>query len=109
MTPPFVGAEKFGRDLLDGGLRSLAATAWGCDALREEAGRYSWQVVEENAAALAGLAAARTVDRAAELQSAYLRTAYAQFVAEATRMTALYADLARDACKPFEQVVVRAA
>jgi hypothetical protein len=43
-----------------------------------------------------------------EVQSAYLKSSYEDFVAEATKIGELYADLAKQAYKPFEGVLAKA-
>jgi hypothetical protein len=40
-----------------------------------------------------------------ELQADYMKTAYESFVAQSTKMSELYADLAKEAYKPYETAV----
>ena len=51
------------------------------------------------------LLGAKSLEKAIEIQTAYAKTAYEGFVAQATRMGELYADLAKEAYKPFEGLV----
>ena len=57
-----------------------------------------------HAEALAGV---KSVESAFELQSTYVKTAYESFVAEATKINEMYADLAKSVYKPYEFSPVR--
>ena len=48
-----------------------------------------------------------SIDRAVDIQTAYLRQSYEGFVAEAMKLGGLYADMAKDAYRPFEAIVAR--
>ena len=48
------------------------------------------------------------LEKAIEIQSEYAKSAYEGFVAGATRIGELYADLAKETYKPFETVVAKA-
>ncbi len=43
-----------------------------------------------------------------EVQSEYLKSSYEDFVAQSTKLGELYADLAKQAYKPFEGVMAKA-
>jgi hypothetical protein len=47
-------------------------------------------------------------DKAIEVQTEYAKTAYEGFVAEATKLSGLYTDLAKETYKPFEGIFARA-
>jgi phasin family protein len=80
----------------------------GAQAIAAEATDYSRKSLENGSAALEKLFAARSLDKAVEVQTDFARSAYESFVAEATKLTELYADMARDAFKPFESAMPRA-
>jgi phasin protein len=48
------------------------------------------------------------VDKAAEIQREYLKSAYEDFVARTTKLGELYVDLAKEAYRPFEGVLAKA-
>ena len=50
----------------------------------------------------------QSLDKAMEIQTDYVKSAYEGFVAQATKVGELYADLAKDAYKPFEGMVAKA-
>jgi hypothetical protein len=55
------------------------------------------------------LMGAKSLEKAMEVQNEYLKSSYADFVAQSTKLGELYADLAKDAYKPFEGAMAKAA
>ena len=51
---------------------------------------------------------AKSLEKAMEVQSEYLKSSYEDFVAQSTKLGELYADLAKEAYKPFEGVMAKA-
>ena len=51
---------------------------------------------------------AKSLDKAIEIQTDYAKTAYEGFVAQATKIGELYADLAKETYKPYEGFVAKA-
>ena len=64
---------------------------------------------KETAVATEKLIGAKSFEKAIEVQSDYAKTSYESFVAEASKLGELYADLAREAYKPFEAQFGKAA
>jgi phasin family protein len=87
---------------MDATLKSFGAFSKSLQAITVEIADYSKKVFEQNTAATEKLLGARSLDKAIEVQSDYAKSAYETFVAEATKLGELYADLAREAYKPFE-------
>ncbi|MBN9075243.1 MAG: Phasin [Rhizobiales bacterium 65-79] len=108
MVHSFEEVDAAGKEFLDSGLRSFASLSKGMQAIAVDATEYTKKTYEEGSAALRRLAAAKTPEAAFEIQGFYARSAYEGFVAETARMIELYAELARDAYKPFEQMAPRA-
>lgn len=108
MLHSFEDANNFGKEFADNGLKSVAAASKGMQAIAMEATEYSKKSFEAGSAALEKLLATKSLDKAFEVQTEYARQAYEAFVAEATRIGELYADLAKDSYKPFESIVARA-
>ncbi len=50
----------------------------------------------------------KSLEKAIEIQTDYAKSAYEGFVSQATKMGELYADLAKEAYKPFETLVAKA-
>jgi hypothetical protein len=108
MMQSFDEAGKYGKEFLDSGLKSFASLSTGTQTIVAEAGDYSKKAFEAGAAALEKLMAARSLEKAMEVQADYARSAYEGFVAEAAKLGELYTGLARDAYKPFETAFARA-
>ena len=108
MIQSFDEVSKAGKEFADAGLTSFAALSKNIQAITVEASEYSKKAFEAGSAAAEKLTSVRTLDKAFEIQSDYARQAYEGFVAQATRMGELYAEMAKDAYKPFESVVAKA-
>jgi phasin family protein len=107
MTQTFEDASKFGKEFIDSGLKSFASLSKGMQAIAVEATEYTKKSLETSSAALEKLAAAKSLDKAIEVQTDYAKTAYEGFVAEATKIGELYADLFKESYKPFEAMVAK--
>jgi phasin family protein len=105
MSPDEV--QKLGKDSMDMAMTSLGAWSKSAQAIAAEVVDYSKKSVEGSAAAWEKLMGAKTLEKAMEVQSAYLKSSYEDFVAEATKLGELYADLAKEAYKPFEGVLAK--
>lgn len=108
MTQTFEDAGKYGKEFLDSGLESLTAVTRDAQAISGEASNYAKQVFETGTAAVEKLLSAKSVEKVVEIQAAYARQAYEGFVAETTKIGGLYADMAKDAYKPFESLIAKA-
>jgi phasin family protein len=94
--------QKLGKDNMDATLKSFGAFSKSLQAITVEIADYSKKVFEQSTAATEKLLGAKSLEKAIEVQSDYAKSAYETFVAEATKLGELYADLAREAYKPFE-------
>lgn len=99
--------QKFGKDQMDSTLRAWGQVSKGVQAIAAETADYSKKSFEEGSAALEKLLGARSFEKAVEIQSTYAKTAYEGFVAQATRLGEIYADIAKESYKPFESVAGR--
>jgi hypothetical protein len=97
--------QKFGKDGMDMAMASLGAWSKNAQAIATELADYSKKYFEDSAAAMEKLMGAKSVEKAMEIQSEYIKSAYQDFVAQSTKIGELYAGLAKDAYKPFEGVL----
>lgn len=104
MTQKFEDAGAYGKDIIDSGLKSLTALSEGAQAIATEAAEYIRASFETGNAAMEKLLSAKSLETVVEVQTDYVRQAYEGFVAEATRFSGLYADIAKDAFQPFESI-----
>ena len=94
--------QKAGRENLDVAVKSVGALTKGFQALATETADYSRHSIESGAKAFEKLVAAPSLDKAVEVQSDYVRSAYEGYVTQATKVGEIFAAMARDACKPYE-------
>ena len=94
--------HQFGKDNVDATLKSFGAVSRSAQAIAVEVADYSKKSFETGTAALEKLLGAKSVDKAIEIQQAYLKSAYEGFVVEARKIGELYTDLATETFKPFE-------
>jgi phasin family protein len=107
MTQTFEDAGKYGKEFMDNGLKSFASLSKGMQAIAVETTEYAKKSFEDGSAAVEKLVAAKSLEKAIEVQTEYAKQAYESFVAEATKLGELYAGLFKDTYKPFESVGVK--
>jgi hypothetical protein len=108
MTQTFEDAGNYGKEFVDTGLKSLAALSKSAQAIAVESAEYTKKSFETGSAALEKLLSAKSLENALEIQADYAKQAYERFLAEATTLSGLYADMAKDSYKPFESIVAKA-
>jgi hypothetical protein len=100
--------SKYGKEFADSGLKSFASLSKGAQAIAVEATDYTKKSFEAGSAAVEKLLSAKSFEKVIEIQSDFAKQSYESFVAEVTKISDLYAELAKDAYKPFESVVAKA-
>jgi len=100
--------QKLGKDSMDMAMSSFGAWTRNAQAIATEVADYSKKSFDGSAAAWQKLLNAKSLEKAMEVQNEYLKSSYEDFVAEATKLGALYADLAKEAYKPFEGAFAKA-
>ncbi len=108
MMNNFDDIQKLNKDNLDAAMKTFGQVSKGMQAIAAEFADYSKKSFEEGSAAMEKLMAVKTMDKAIEVQTDYAKSAYEGFVAQATKMGELYADLAKEAYKPVEAAVAKA-
>lgn len=108
MQQQFETAQKLGKDQMDAALKSFGSVSKGAQAIATELADYSKRSFEQGTAALEKLVGARSVEKAIEIQSEFVKTSYEALVAESTKLGELYSDLAKEAFKPYEGVFANA-
>jgi hypothetical protein len=108
MIRNFDEIQGYGKENVDVALKSFGAASKGAQAIATELADYSKKAFEDGAAAFEKLLGVRSVEKALEVQQNYFKDAYEGFVSRATRLGELYADLAKEAYKPYEGFVTKA-
>jgi len=99
--------HKFGKDSMETMMSSFGAWTKNAQAIASEITDYSKKSIEDSAAVWERLLGAKSLEKAIEIQSAYLKSSYEDFVAEATKLGELYTDFAKEAYKPFEGALAK--
>jgi phasin family protein len=89
----------------DTAMKSLSVISKGMQELASGAADYSKKSLEQGTEALEKMLAARSLEKAMEIQSDYIKTAYESFIAESNRVSELCADVAKEVYRPFEAYV----
>ena len=100
--------QQVGKDNVEVAMKSVGVLSKGAQAIAVEVADYSKKAFEDGTAALEKLFGVKSLDKAIEVQTEYAKTAYEGFVAEATKIGELYADLAKETYKPFETLMAKA-
>ncbi len=99
--------QKLGKDNLELAMKSFGTMSKGVQAIAVEMADYSKKSFEEGTATTEKLFAAKTLDKAVEIHSDYFKSAYEGFVSQATKISELYADLAKEVYKPYEGMIAK--
>jgi phasin family protein len=100
--------QQYGKEQLETVVASATTLQHGMQAIASAYGDYTKKSFEDTKSMVEKLSGVKSLDKAIEVQTEYAKTAYEGFVAEATKLGALYTDLAKEAYKPFEGIYARA-
>jgi hypothetical protein len=104
MINGFDDIQKLSKGNVDTALKSAGAVSKGFQAIAAEAADYSKKSFEAGSSAFEKLLGAQTFDKAIEVQSDFIRTAYEGYVGQMTKVGEIFTDMAKDAYKPYETV-----
>jgi hypothetical protein len=107
MFQNFDEVQKLTKENTDIAVKNFNTVSKSVQAIAVEVADYSKKSFEQSTAALEKLFGAKTLDTTIEVQSEYFKTAYEGFVAEATKIGELYADLAKETYKPIETAIAK--
>ena len=105
MIQQFDSIQKFGKENVDAAMKSFGAVSKGAQAIAVETADFAKKSFEQSSATFEKLAGAKTLDKAIEIHTDFLKTAYEGFVAQSTKLGELYTAVAKDAFKPYEGLV----
>ncbi|MCX5515246.1 Phasin [Kaistia algarum] len=104
MINGFDSVQKASKDNIDLTMKSFDSFGKGVQAIAVEAADYSKKSFESGTAALEKLMAAKSIEKAVEVQSEYAKSAYEGYVGEMTKLTSMWTEFAKEAYKPYEGV-----
>jgi hypothetical protein len=107
MFQNFDEIQKLSKENVDVAVKSASAVTKGVQAIAVEVVDYSKKSFEQGSATVEKLFGAKSLDKAIEIQSEYVKTTYEGLISQATKLGSLYTDLAKEAYKPYEAVFSR--
>jgi hypothetical protein len=102
MANGFEDFQKISKDNVDLALTSAGAVSKGFQAIAAETADYTKKSFEAGSSAFEQLLGARSLDKAVEVQSAFVKSAYEGYVGQVTKFGEIVADMAKTAYKPYE-------
>jgi hypothetical protein len=94
--------QKLGKSNVDVALKSAGVVSKAFQQIAAESADYTKKSFDAGAQAFEKMLAVRSLDKAVEVQSEYVRSAYEGYVGQVTRMGEIFADMAKDTYKPYE-------
>ncbi|KPL51081.1 MULTISPECIES: phasin family protein [Hyphomicrobiales] len=94
--------QKASKENMDNAMKQIGVISKGVQAIAVEVADYSKKSFEQSTATVEKLFGVKTLDKAIELQSEYVKSAYEGYVAELTKVGEMYVDLAKELYKPYE-------
>jgi hypothetical protein len=102
MLKSFENFQSFGKEGVDAYVASATALTKGFQTITAEAVDYSRKAFERGSEAFEKAAAAKSFDKALEVQQGYAKESYEAFLAQMNKFGELYLATAKEAYKPFE-------
>jgi hypothetical protein len=100
MTATLEDFQKFSKDQLEAFTAASTTLSKGLQEIAVESSDYSKKSFAAGSAMYEKLLGARSVESAIQIQTEFAKQAYEGFVAQATKVSELYARVASDALKP---------
>jgi hypothetical protein len=99
--------QKLNKDGLDTAMKSIGTLSKGMQAIAVEVADYSKKSYEDGSAALEKMMGVKSLDKAMEVQTEYLKSSYEGLVSQMSKLGEMYVDLAKDAYKPYETILAK--
>ena len=99
--------QKQGQANFDAAVKSMGEVNKGIQEIATEVTDYSKKAFEDGTQAFEKLVGAKSLDQAFEIQTNFAKKAYDNYVAEFTKLSEMYIDLAKEAYKPVETAIAK--
>jgi hypothetical protein len=97
--------QKLSKDGFDATVHSFGEVNKGFQAIAAEVTDYSKEVFDDGMRAWEQRLGVKSFDQAIRIQSEYAKTAYDKHIAEFSKLSEMYAGMARSAYRPVEDAV----
>ncbi len=108
MVKNFEDLQQVSKENVEVAMKSAESMSKGAQAIATEIADYSKKSFEDGTAMLEKLFGVKSLEKAIELQTEYAKSSYEGFVAKATKISEMYAGLAKEGYKPFETMMAKA-
>jgi hypothetical protein len=102
MAGTFDSVNLLGKEQFEAVSAAAAAVTKGWQSIAAETTDYSKKSFEKSRILAEKLIGVKKIDEAIQLQSEFAKSAYEDFIAEATKLTELYSNIAKEVFKPVE-------
>jgi phasin family protein len=102
MVANFDSVQQFGKEHFEAVSAAATAVTKGWQSIAAETTDYSKKSFEKSRVLAEKLIAVKKIDEAVALQTDFAKSAYEDFLAEATKLGEMYAALTKEAFKPIE-------
>lgn len=106
MMTIYEDASRTGSNAVDSTLRSFTVVTKGLQQIATETSEFGKRSYEHQMTMFEKLLQAKSMDKTLELQNDFAKSIYQSWVSQATKLGEIYADMAREAYKPFEQAAL---
>lgn len=104
----FEEASRKSKEAVDTALKGYSEVTKGFQAIAAETTEYSKKSFQDGVAHVEALTGVKSIETAFEIQTSFAKSAYESFVAEATKLSEMYMELAKTAYKPYEAPFAKA-
>lgn len=87
-------------------VQGMSEVSRGVQAINMHVADYTRRTVEQSTSTMNQMMTAQSLEQALEIQSHAAKSAYDEYMAEASKIGNMYAELARHMYKPFEDAIV---
>lgn len=104
MVANFDSVQQMGKEQFEAVSTATAALTKGWQSIAAETTDYSKKSFEKSRLLAEKLLTVKKIDEAFQIQSDFAKSAYEDFIAEATKIGELYSSMTKEAFKPVESV-----
>ena len=107
MNKNFDDIQRMSNANMDATVQSFEGVTKATQAIATEIADYTKRSFEDGTKTMENLLGAKSLDKAVEVQTEYAKATYESYVSEVTKLGELYADLAKETFKPYQDFAAR--
>ena len=100
---PFDDFQKLSQGNTDAAMKMFGEWTKGWQAIAAEMIDYTKRSFEESAQTFEKLASSKSVEQAVEIQTAFAKRAYEDYMQQLSKLGGMYAEFAKEAYRPVER------